>query len=266
MKDLLGYKGKTAVITGCATGMGNAAAKNLIELGAEVYALDIKEVALPVKKYINIDLGKKESIEKVAKQLPEKIDCLFNCAALPGPPWSNLDVTMVNFVGIRHLTELVVPRLKPGGAIAIISSTAGVGYQKRMEPIKELLSISDYAKAREWLASHEAVNDGYTFSKECLISYAKWRAAELAKHNIRINVISPGPTDTPMMKDFLKICPKDIMDQYYQGCVGRNATPEEMAEPLVFLNSNMARYISGQNICIDYGWQGAVEMGVKKLM
>jgi len=218
---------------------------------------------VPVKKYINIDLGNKESIEKAAKQLPEKIDFFFNCAALPGPPWSPLQVTMVNFVGFRHLTEIVIPHLKPGGAIAVISSNAGIGYQKRLVPIKEFLAIPDYEKARAWLEAHEKVNDGYVFSKECLIVYTKLRAADLAKKNIRINCLSPSPTDTPMMKDFLKFVPKEVMDKHFQGLVGRNATPEEMAEPLIFLNSNMARYISGQNLCIDFGWQATAEMGAK---
>lgn len=59
VKDYLGYQGKVCVITGCASGMGLAAAERLIDLGAEVYGMDIKDCKLPMKKFIKTDLGDK---------------------------------------------------------------------------------------------------------------------------------------------------------------------------------------------------------------
>jgi len=261
MKDFLNYRGKMAVITGCASGMGYATAADLIELGADVYALDIKEVNLPVKKYIPIDLANKDSIEDAARQLPERVDCLFNCAGIPGPPWSTLDVAMVNFVGTRYLTDILLPRINFGGAVVSISSKAGVRYRNRMVSIKELLVITDYDEARAWLEAHEDVNDGYMFSKECLIVYTKWKAPQIAERNVRINCISPSVTETPMMEYFRKLIPKDIMDQHLRGLCGRYPTAEDIAEPLIFINSQMARYISGENVCVDYGLQASAEMG-----
>jgi len=253
VKDIFGYQGKRVVITGAASGMGQAAAQLLVELGAEVYALDVKEVTAPVKQYINTNLMEKGSIDAAVKQIPDNLYALFNCAGLPGPPFSNLDTTLVNFVGHRHLTETLLPKISDGGAIAFISSLAGGLWQMHLETINKLLATPGFDEARAWLEANEEANDGYMFSKECNIVYTKKRAEELGtKRNIRINCISPGPTDTPMMPYFIAMAGKELLDQY-SGFIGRFATPEEMAEPLVFLNSNMARYISGHNLVVDYG-------------
>jgi NAD(P)-dependent dehydrogenase (short-subunit alcohol dehydrogenase family) len=262
MRDMLGYQKKRVAVTGAASGMGQAAARALVDLGAEVYALDVKEVSVPVKQFINTDLKNKDSVAAAAKQLPEDLYGLFNCAGLPGPPFSNLDTTLVNFVGHRLLTETLLPKIPAGGAIAFITSTAGLGWKKRLQSINELLATRGFDEARVWLEAHPRINDGYIFSKECIIVYTMARADEMGKKNIRINCLSPAPTDTPMMKEFHRAWGKELIDLYRAPC-GRYATPEEMAEPLIFLNSNMARFISGQNLLVDFGYQAAVDVGQK---
>lgn len=261
MKDLFGYKGKNVVVTGSAgSGMGANAVSRLIDLGAHVYALDLKEVTQPVAKYIKYDQGKKDEIEKAAGQLPETIDCLFNCAALPGPPFSNFDTMIVNFVGLRHLTESLVPRIKSGGAIAIITSAAGRNWQQGLSTIKELLRITDWDASVAWVKAHENINTGYRLSKECLVAYTKFRAIELARKGIRVNCINPGPTSTPMMTEFFsKYVPKEKLVAS-QGLIGRDARPEEMAEPMLFLNSAMAGYISGVDLDVDYGIKASMDI------
>ena len=260
MRDILGYQGKRVVITGAASGMGQAAALLLVELGAEVYALDIKEVTVPVKQYIHIDLMKKDSIDTATGKIPDNIHALFNCAALPGPPFSKLEVMLVNFVGTRHLTETLLPRINSGGAIATISSSGGAFWKNNLDNIKKLMATASFDEARAWLEANPKANTGYAFSKECLIVYTKTRTAELAKKNIRINSLSPSPTDTPMMSAFHKAFGKETIDAWLPP-IGRYATAEEMAEPLVFLNSNMARFISGHNLFVDYGGMVAIELG-----
>ena len=116
MKDILGYEGKEVVVVGAATGMGDAAARTLVELGAEVHALDVAEITAPVKQTIEIDLRDKASIDAAIEKLPARVDSLFHCAGLPGAPFSNLDTMLVNFVGQRHFTEAMVPRIADGGA------------------------------------------------------------------------------------------------------------------------------------------------------
>jgi NAD(P)-dependent dehydrogenase (short-subunit alcohol dehydrogenase family) len=105
---------------------------------------------------------------------------------------------------------------------------------------------------------------GYLFSKQCLIFYAHQRASELAAKYIRINCLSPITTVTPMYKQFEAYAGKEFLWKYFRAPCGRFATPEEMAEPLVFLNSNMARFVSGHNLIVDYGYWGDVESGQRK--
>ena len=84
MRDILGYQGKCVVVTGAASGMGAAAARTLVELGAEVHALDVKPIEAPVKQSVPCDLSKAESIDAAVAKLPARVDRLFNCAGLPG--------------------------------------------------------------------------------------------------------------------------------------------------------------------------------------
>jgi NAD(P)-dependent dehydrogenase (short-subunit alcohol dehydrogenase family) len=89
------------------------------------------------------------------------------------------------------------------------------------------------------------------------------RAVELVARGIRMNCLSPAPTDTPMLPAFHAQVNREFIEKHFQAPVGRNATPEEMAEPLVFLNSDAARFVSGVNLFVDYGYLAAVEVGVR---
>jgi NAD(P)-dependent dehydrogenase (short-subunit alcohol dehydrogenase family) len=262
MVDILGYEGKQCVVTGAASGMGAACARTLVDLGAEVTGLDVQEIKEPVKEAIKLNLLEESSIDQVASQLPERIDRLFNCAGLPGAPrFSALDTMVVNFIGLRHLTESVLPRIPDGGAIASITSVAGMGYTKNLEKVNELLAIHDFAEARAWCEANPETANGYLFSKQMIIGYTHARAAELAQRNVRINCLSPAPTDTPMMPAFYDQVSKEFMDEHFQSPVGRNATADEMAQPLILLNSSAASFVSGHNLFVDFGYVAQVTMG-----
>src|SRR5690554_181519 len=137
MDDVLGYAGKSVVVTGAASGMGEATARILVDLGAQVTALDIKETKVPVARALRIDLRDRENIEQVAASIDGPIDGLFSCAGLPGPPFSEWDTILVNFVGARHLAELLVPKMSAGSAISVISSSAAIGWQDHIPVITE---------------------------------------------------------------------------------------------------------------------------------
>ena len=261
MKDILGYEGKTVVVVGAATGMGDATARTLVDLGAEVHALDVAEITSPVKQSIRVDLTDRTSIDESLEKLPGRVDCLFHCAGLPGPPFSNLDTMLVNFVGQRHLTEALLPRIADGGSIAIITSVAGMGYAKNRENVDALLATPDFEAGRAWCEANPEAANGYLFSKQAIIVYTKTKAAELISREIRINCLSPSPTDTPMLSSFHAQAGKEFLEEHFLAPVGRNATPEEMADPLIFLNSHAARFISGHNLFVDYGYVSSVEMG-----
>jgi len=264
MKDLLGYQGKTVVLTGAASGMGGAAAELLVDLGAEVHALDVAEIGAPVKQTIAVDLADPASIDAAAGKLPARLDVLFHCAGVPGPPrFDAVQTMLVNFVGLRHLTEALVDRVVDGGAIAAITSVAGMGWRKNLENVKKLIEIGDYAEARAWCEANPDVANGYLFSKQCIIYYTKLLAVRLLPRQVRVNCLSPAPTETAMLPDFHAQAGQAFIDEHFRAPVGRNATAEEMARPLVFLGSEMAGFVSGQNLFVDFGYLAAVETGAK---
>jgi len=264
MRDILGYEGRCVAITGAATGMGGAASATLCELGAEVHALDIADVSAPVKQAISLDLASKESIEAAVAKLPERIDALFHCAGVPGPPrFSALDTMLVNFVGLRHLTEALIPRISDRGSITSITSVAGMGWSKNLDAVRAMMETSGFSEAQAWCEANPDLLHGYLFSKQCIIYYTKLLAVRLLDREIRANCISPSPTDTPMLPDFHAQAGKEFIEEHFLAPVGRNATPEEMAEPLILLGSRAARFISGQNLFVDFGYQASVETGAK---
>ena len=97
IKELFGYKGKNVVITGSASGISYDATEMLIELGANVYAVDLNEITLPVKKAFKANLAEKEQIDDFIAKLPEKIDCLFLCHGIATHPGNEMLVQKVDF-------------------------------------------------------------------------------------------------------------------------------------------------------------------------
>ncbi|MCP4840800.1 MAG: SDR family NAD(P)-dependent oxidoreductase, partial [Halieaceae bacterium] len=183
MSDVLGYKGKNVVITGAASGMGEAAAQLLVDLGAKVYALDIAEISVPVAAAVTVDMKDGDSIDAAVAQLPDDIHALFNCAGVPSPPFSAEDTVLINFAGLRYLTEALIDRMGNGSGIASIASTAGMGWRPNLALVKEFLALDNsYGAAIEWLRGNaDKVLDGYGFSKQCIIVYTMQMARELAQ-------------------------------------------------------------------------------------
>ena len=262
MSDILGYKGKRVIVSGCFSGMGEATAKILLDLGAEVHGLDFKPCALPLASFNQIDLRDAKSIEAGVAAIGGKIDALFNCAGLAGggafPP---MDTFKVNFVGTRHLTETVLPHMGPGSAIVSISSTGGLGWSRRIPTHMELLMTKGFDGAVAWGEAHpDQVSEGYAFSKEAVIVWTQFMGAQLIKKGIRINCSLPSPTQTPMMQIFHDTSGKDIVDAAAEP-LGRYTTPAEQAGPLVLICSDAASVVTGVVLPVDGGFMGGVTTG-----
>ncbi|MBM3661107.1 MAG: SDR family oxidoreductase [Actinobacteria bacterium] len=256
------YEGMRVVVSGGGgAGMGAAAVTELANLGAEIHVLDLKEPPVDVASYQAANLLDAQATADAIANIPAPIHALFNCAGLPGPPFSDLDTMTVNFIAMRHLAELCADRMTEGGAIASISSTAGAGWLMNMDKWRPLLETNGFAEARAWCeANPEAIASGYAPSKEAIIMWTQWAGIEYAKRNVRLNCISPGPTDTPMMTDFENESGADLVNLFAQGA-GRRSRPEEQAYPLIFLNSRAASYVSGENFNTDGGTLGALTTG-----
>jgi NAD(P)-dependent dehydrogenase (short-subunit alcohol dehydrogenase family) len=269
--NILGYEHTRVVVTGSGSGMGEATARLLGELGAEVHAVDIRKPSVPHAAFYETDLRDRGAIEETVAALRAvgPIDRLFNCAGIPhtfGP----IDCMVVNFIGLRHLAEELLPGIVDGGAIASIASDGGIAYQENMAWAQELLAISDPAEAKAWCeANPKAVRDGYSFSKECIIVWTMKRALALAERGIRINCIGPSPTDTAFMVPTIAEIGQDYIDRFPHALLGRMAVAADQAGPLVLLNSDLAAVVSGTVLYTDQAFAGAVfsgELDVAKLM
>lgn len=261
MSDILGYKGKRVIVSGCFSGMGEATAKILLDLGAEVHGFDFKQSTLPLASFNQIDLRDPATIEAGVKAVGGKVDALFNCAGLPGGAFPAMDTFKVNFVGTRHLTDCVVPLMGQGGAIVSIASTGGLGWSRRIPVHMELLQTQGFQAAVAWGEAHmDQVGEGYAFSKEAVIVWTQFMGAQLIKKGIRINCSLPSPTQTPMMKTFHEVSGKDIVDAAAEP-LGRYTTPTEQAGPLVLLCSDAASVVNGVVLPVDGGFMGGVTTG-----
>jgi NAD(P)-dependent dehydrogenase (short-subunit alcohol dehydrogenase family) len=264
--NIWSYENKRVLVSGGGgAGMGAAAVRDLIELGAEVHVFDLKEPTSDVASFRSVDLRSPEAIDGAVADLAsnvDRIDALFNCAGLPGPPFSGLDTMLVNFVAARHLSSKVSELMPSGSAIATISSAGGMGWENMIETVKPLLETATYEEAKQWCEAHsELVGEGYLLSKQVIIIWTQWAAPDYAKKGIRLNCTSPGPTDTPMMPSFEKYMGKEFMDKFPKPLWGRNSTPEEQAHVIVFLNSDAASYVTGANVYSDGGFYGGMTTG-----
>jgi NAD(P)-dependent dehydrogenase (short-subunit alcohol dehydrogenase family) len=260
--DVLGFRDAAVVVTGAASGMGAAAAQILVDLGAQVIALDIKPTEVGVARHLTVDLRDPESIDDAVASIPGPIGAIFSCAGLPGPPFSELDTMLVNFVGARHLATQLVPKMSPGSSITAISSSGAVGWQDHVPLLTQLLETDGFADAVAWLEANEPLWSwsGYLFSKWMVDAWVGWWYPDLVDLGIRINCINPGPTDTPMMPAFHDFATKEVIDQAI-GPVGRYAQPHEQAWPLVVLGSPRMSYVSGEVLSVDGGFLGALTTG-----
>ncbi len=263
MDDVLGFSGRNVVVTGAASGMGAATAQILIELGAEVTAIDIKPVELPVKDHFHLDLRDATAIDEVAASITGPVDAVFSCAGLPGPPFTDEDVMLVNFIGPRQLIESLVPKMPPGSAIAVIASMGGMGWQQQLPILLELARCDGFAATKAWCDDHpDAISaSSYAFSKQAINAWVAWRSYGLiTEKGIRLNCLNPGPTSTPMMPFFEQSMGKDFMDKFPKP-IGRNSTAEEQAWPMIFLNSPRLSYLTGEALHVDGGFLAAMTTG-----
>jgi NAD(P)-dependent dehydrogenase (short-subunit alcohol dehydrogenase family) len=263
--DGLGYGGATVVVTGCASGMGAATAKILGDLGAEVHAVDVRSPTVAHVGFYETDLADPTQVEATAARLAAigPIDYLFNCAGIPHT-FGALQCVVVNYIGLRYLTEQLVPHLADGAGVAAIASDAGMGWQANLPTIMELLAIDDPYAARRWCEEHpEALRaDGYSFSKEMLAAWVARTAIPLAEERkIRTNCIAPCPTSTAFMVPTMEDVGEEFFDNWPYPLTGRMATAEEQAWPLVLLNSKLNAVVTGTVLYTDQGFAGGIVTG-----
>jgi D-sorbitol dehydrogenase (acceptor) len=249
---------KIAIVTGGATGIGEAVSRRYLSEGAQVVVVDVKPRSDLATTYADVDetrllllqadVTKRESIESIVQSTIDRfgrIDILFNNAAifdmrpLLDESWDIFDrVFAVNVKGMFFLMQRVAQQMVDqggGGKIINMASQAG--------------------RRGEALVSH------YCASKAAVISYTQSAALALAPHRINVNGIAPGVIDTPMWKDV------DALFARYENRpigekkrlvgeavpLGRMGRPDELTGAAVFLASVDADYITAQTLNVDGG-------------
>lgn len=269
MKDYFGYKDKICVVTGASSGMGEATVKMLVDLGAKVYAIDINECKVDwITKFIKCNLANKEEIDKAFKEIPNHIDAFFGVAGLSGSKTDYRTTFDCNYTANMYITlNYLKNRMTKGSSIVYCTSTAGLEWKKFKREQNKVVHCNTWEEVQEVtkkLASSAPSTFAYMYSKRCLSQFACEQSVEFAKLGIRVNNVLPGSTDTGMKQEFQDMVGGEEALIAEAGLAGRLATSEEMAAPMVFLNSDMASFTSGLDMVVDYTDTCLKVLGKKK--
>jgi 3-oxoacyl-[acyl-carrier protein] reductase len=234
-----------ALVTGASRGIGRAIALALARAGAEVIvhyhrnreaAEDVSREIGGAVRLVQADLGSTESIDALVRGLRDtKLDILINNAGVWGPTplggtgLADLEAMLnVNIKGMFWLTQGLLPCLRDGARIVNLSSVAG----------------------RLGTAGGRSV---YGASKAAVDSFTRNWALELAPRKIRVNAVAPGYVETDMTVEYF------ADEERRQGAVdrsplGRLGNAEEVADAVVFLCSDAARWVVGQSLNVSGGF------------
>eukprot|EP00249_Psilotum_nudum_P005002 c18496_g1_i1 orf=29-808(-) len=245
---------KVAIITGAASGIGAKTAELFVANGAKVVIADIQdekgaELACSLgdnADYVHCDVTQEEDISAAvdfAVSKYGKLDIMFNNAGVISDnldPFATLDIQVFDHVysvntrgavlGVKHAARVMIPAKK--GCIlftASVLSIVGGRYQ-----------------------------NAYTISKHAIVGIVRAAASELGQYGIRVNCISPQAVPTPMIMKAMALIPREELGGGTQMSPpvlkGVNMGTEDIAAAALFLASEEARCISGQNVLVDGGW------------
>ncbi len=237
--------GKIAIVTGGLSGIGDAIALRMVAEGATVIAADISSHAgtlgdgplAPLRVDV-ADAGSVDSMVRAVLQRHGRLDCLVNSAGV-GTEIPFLETPLETFdriVAVNLRGTFIV-----GQAAARAMSTRGGG------SIVNIASISGM--------TGNAGRSAYGASKGGVVTLSRVMAVDLASHGIRVNVLAPGPVETPLVA---RMHSAETRAQWLDRTpLHRYARPEEMAGAAVFLCSEDASFITGHVLAADGGFLGA---------
>jgi len=255
--------GKTILITGVASGIGARTAELAGQMGADVIGVDISEPTQGGASFIKGDISTASGVAEIVQQLPKRIDALANVAGLSGN--TGVVATLaVNFYGLRALTEAVAPRLREGGAVVNVASIAGYGWRANLERAKTLTDIEGFPGIESLVAKHGLKDEeAYPLSKELLLLWTMRAAHQplFKERGIRVNAVSPGPVETPILRQFRAVLGDERVDSDITR-VGRAGTSADIAPAILFLCSDGARWINGTNLATDGGLEASINASV----
>jgi NAD(P)-dependent dehydrogenase (short-subunit alcohol dehydrogenase family) len=245
------FTDKVVAITGAARGIGDAIALRFLDEGAKVLSLDLgdPDEARDGVTYLKADVSKPDSVAAAFEEIDRQagqIDVLVNNAGVQRVALAeNMTPEDWHLVIDTHLTGMhlccgqAIRRMKArgrGGAIVSIASAAGIVAIQGRGP--------------------------YGAAKAGIEGLTRVYATETAMANIRVNAVAPGSTRTRLIEQGLRDGTIRSDWQVERIPMGRLAEPWEIADPVVYLASDRASYITGQTLVVDGGWtvQGMVHV------
>ncbi|TLF98270.1 SDR family oxidoreductase [Nocardia cyriacigeorgica] len=248
------------VVIGAGSGIGAATAEHFHHRGDHVLAVDLRHNDTPAAAHEQCDLRDPDAIAALLDRIGPGWDALAYVAGVPGTAPA-ADVLKVNYLGMRLLTTGALPLLRRGGAIVTVASVAAFGWQQRIEELAGLLDATDPAAVEDWAANRDPAYPVDNTSKQAAVIYAK-RLAPTAwrKYGVRVNTVSPGPTETPILTDFEDSMGKDVLDTV-RATVGRHATVSDIVPAIAFLCSPESAWINGQDLHVDGGFVAPLVAG-----
>ena len=249
------YQNKVCVVTGAASGIGKALCEKLVALGAQVYALDRNKADIEgLSAFVETDLSDKGSIDAAFGVLPQVIDRFFGVAGLSGARTSYWLTFTVNFIANKYMTDTYLEkRIPSGGSIAYVTSCGGLMWEKWR---KEYVKVMDCKTWDEMVAFMKSVSpkDGvgvmaYTLSKRAMNYYTSLKAVELGKRGIRVNALLPDHG----MENILNKQLAYMSGEAERYPAGYSMFLMALSDPLLFLNSGMAAFVSGLLLIADMG-------------
>ena len=243
-------KNKTAVITGCNRGIGKKILEIFSSNGATVFAC-VRSITKEFQENIN-EIKKNTKNEIIPIQLDLKDEIQIKEAGTKIISSNKPIDILVNNAGIIHTAIFQmtsVKKLKEIFEIDFFSQTNFTQYILK-SMVKNKKGSIIYVSSSSALDGNEG-RSAYSAAKSALLTQSKVLSREIGIHNIRVNAIAPGLTDTDMMRK--NTDEKTIKDVLSRVSLRRMARPEEIAGSTLFLASDLSSYITGQVLRVDGG-------------